>query len=165
MQALNDFREQRGHTIAEVEGQVRRIDANSYKVNSQSGSGLYDILSTESGWICSCPDHVYRGVKCKHQWAVEFSLAIRREVQASTVIQPLNTHVCQFCGSDKVVKNSKRHNKYGELQRYLCKTCMDFIGQLARKITVDYKPPRARKVTMDSMIIMTHTVTLGFNLS
>ncbi|MFL6382148.1 MAG: SWIM zinc finger family protein [Nitrososphaeraceae archaeon] len=25
------------------------------------------------GFVCSCPDYVYRGTKCKHIHAVEFS--------------------------------------------------------------------------------------------
>lgn len=46
----------RGQAIAQVESNVRRIDANEYRVRSQSGNGEYIILSTEIGWTCSCPD-------------------------------------------------------------------------------------------------------------
>ena len=48
---------------------------------------------------------------------------MREQVCESLVIQPLNSLTCVFCGSDKIVKNAKRHNRYGDIQRYLCKTC------------------------------------------
>jgi hypothetical protein len=34
--------------------------------------------------VCACPDHTYRGVKCKHIFAVEISFALHKEVVAST---------------------------------------------------------------------------------
>lgn len=30
---------------------------------------------------------------------------------------------CKYCGSDRIVKNALRHNRYGAIQRYLCKQC------------------------------------------
>jgi len=123
MMAENNLREMRGQAIVNIEGQIKRLNDHSYKVKSQSGNGEYDVLNTEWGWICSCPDHTYRGVKCKHIWAVEFSLRMREQVKQSLVIQPLDSLTCIFCGSDKIVKDAKRHNKYGDIQRYLCKTC------------------------------------------
>nr|MDO8098343.1 DDE-type integrase/transposase/recombinase [Candidatus Njordarchaeota archaeon] len=118
-----DNREIKGLQIAQVGGQIKRIDSLSYKVNSQSGNGMYDIQRTELGWKCSCPDHTYRGVKCKHIYAVEFSLAIREKVQISSVIEPLTSDVCKFCGSGNIVKDAIRHNKYGDVQRFKCKDC------------------------------------------
>jgi len=116
-------REQKGKEIADGEEQIKRIDEHSYKVKSQSGNGEYDVISTENGWICSCADHTYRKVCCKHIHAVEFSLELRKKVESSITIQPINNLVCQFCTSNKIVKNALRHNKYGNIQRYLCKVC------------------------------------------
>jgi len=116
-------RELRGKAIVGLGDQVKRISTQTYKVVSQSGNGEYEILKTETGWMCSCPDHTYRRVKCKHTWAVEFSLAIREEVKPRITIQGLDLHSCRFCGSENIVKNGVRKNKYGDLQRYLCKDC------------------------------------------
>lgn len=116
-------RQERGQAIANLDGQIRRLDAHSYKINSQSGNGVYDVLSTELGWICSCPDHVYRGVKCKHIYAVEFSLALREEVARETIIQPIDIQACPACHSDNIVKHGVRRNKSGDIQRYHCKAC------------------------------------------
>lgn len=116
-------REMRGKEIAMLENQIKRIDDYSYKVKSQSSKGFYDVSSTELGWICSCPDHVYRGVRCKHTYAVEFSLALRNEVKESVVIGELNAQTCISCNSNRIVKDAIRHNKAGDIQRYLCKEC------------------------------------------
>jgi len=48
---------------------------------------------------------------------------MREQVKQNLVIQPLDSLTCIFCGSDKIVKDALRHNKYGDIQRYLCKAC------------------------------------------
>ena len=98
------------------------MDNTYYIVKSQSGNGTYDVIATELGWTCSCPDHVHRGVKCKHIYAVEFSLAIRSEVEAS-VVKEITSVSCIPCNSDRIVKKAKRYNDHGTIQRYLCKIC------------------------------------------
>ena len=104
-----------------MSGQITRVDDHTYWVVSQNGNGIYDVISTELGWLCSCPDHVHRGVKCKHIWAVDFSTTFRKEVQK--VIRPITSGFCPSCNSKEIVKNEVRHNKYGDIQRYLCKVC------------------------------------------
>lgn len=116
-------RQEKGKEIANTQDQIRRIDNHTYKVKSQSGNGEYDVVSTESGWNCNCKDHTFRQVCCKHIHAVEFSLKLREQVKKNVIIYPVKVHSCQFCNSDKIVKNAIRHNKYGDLQRYLCKSC------------------------------------------
>ena len=81
-------RRMRGLEIANKKSkQVDRIDDSNYEVLSQSGNGSYLVSEVEEEWVCECPDHRFRGVKCKHVWAVEFSLAFRRELQSNVVIQ------------------------------------------------------------------------------
>ena len=63
-----------------MNGSVERLDDANYIVNSQSRNGSYHINANELGWNCSCPDHLYRGVKCKHIYVVELSFAIRNEL-------------------------------------------------------------------------------------
>jgi len=72
------------------------------------------------GWVCDCPDFTYRQVKCKHVWAVEFSIALRNEVKRNVVIEPLSPNVCPFCASTEIIKRGVRHNQYGDLQRFRC---------------------------------------------
>ena len=86
-------RKQQGYLIAQMNGSVKRLSESSYTVSSQSGNGDYEINSTDLGWKCSCADHLYRGVKCKHIYAIEISFAIRKEVEIRR-IEPVNTHMC-----------------------------------------------------------------------
>src|SRR5438034_6043515 len=59
------YNTQEGMVIANISGAINRIDETKYVVKSQNGNGDYDVCSTELGWVCSCPDHKFRGVKCR----------------------------------------------------------------------------------------------------
>ncbi|MGH2638574.1 MAG: SWIM zinc finger family protein, partial [Rhabdochlamydiaceae bacterium] len=124
MQSL-EIRAQKGKEISENFGAVTRCDETTYKVKSQSSNTIYEIVSTERGWTCQCPDQRFRGVKCKHIWGVEFSFALREEVRRQTaiVISPLSTTACIFCNSEQIIKKAVRHNKTYDVQRHLCKNC------------------------------------------
>lgn len=74
-----DGREQRGMEIAATTKLRRK--GSVWVVPSQGGKG--DAYAVDLGGetpTCSCPDHETRRVKCKHIYAVEFS--IRRETTA-----------------------------------------------------------------------------------
>jgi putative transposase len=118
-----DSRMAKGEAIAKVESNVRRIDQNEYRVRSQSGKGEYVVLSTETGWVCSCPDYVFRQIECKHTIAVKLSLQIRRRIENERRIVPLNYQSCLTCGSEDIVKDGMRHNRNGDSQRFTCRGC------------------------------------------
>jgi putative transposase len=115
-------REQQGFFIAKIEGAIRRINELKYVVKSQNGNGGYDVCSTDLGWVCSCPDHKFRGVKCKHIFAVEISFALRKEVEVAR-IEPIDTQCCIYCQSNAIVRDGLRHNKYGSIQKFNCREC------------------------------------------
>jgi transposase-like protein len=117
-------RRAKGQVISKLDDQIERLDGLTYKVRSQSGNGFYIVkFSTLKDWSCSCPDHVYREIKCKHIWAVEFSLRIRDKVRENVVIQPVVIDACLYCKSKVIFKDGLRHNKYGDLQIWNCKAC------------------------------------------
>ncbi|GIU71207.1 MAG: hypothetical protein KatS3mg003_0686 [Candidatus Nitrosocaldaceae archaeon] len=122
-------RKQRGYEIANKPNQIKRLDDNHYIVKSQTALYWdYEVIATEIGWICNCPDHMYRGVKCKHIYAVEFSLKIRNKVQDNVkVIEPININTCIYCDSSNIVKDGIRHNKHGKIQKYRCKECKRYF--------------------------------------
>jgi len=122
MDFAND-RESRGQVIANVERAVKRYSDYRYVVNSQSSKVKYKVILTKLGWTCSCPDHKFRGGKCKHIYAVEFSRAVRETVKEQVVIQPISQLACRYCSSEHIVKKAIRHNKLYSIQRYLCKDC------------------------------------------
>jgi len=79
------------------------------------------------GWLCTCLDFEFRNVQCKHVWAVQFSLAVRKEVEAR-VIEPItDIHACLFCKSENIIRWGLRHNKYGDIQKFSCKSCGKFF--------------------------------------
>jgi putative transposase len=120
---MESDRELKGKAIAEAPNQITRIHGNLYRVKSQSGNGEYTVTRNLVGWSCSCSDHIHRGVKCKHIWAVEFEFALKRRVW-TRVIEPMtDAYICIFCKSDRIVKDGVRRNKHGDIQKFHCKEC------------------------------------------
>jgi len=124
LEELQKLREERGLQIVNNgKSQVNRVSENNYVVQSQSGNGSYFVVLTEEGWICECPDHKFRGLKCKHAFAVEFSIALRKVVGATKIEPIVDLQNCQVCGSENVVRDGVRHNQSGDIQVYFCKDC------------------------------------------
>jgi putative transposase len=120
---LTTTREERGEEIAKMESQITRIEDCKYKVLSQSGNGEYTVSFSDDEWRCDCADHRFRGVKCKHIWAVEFSLQMREQVRKNIVIEEVAISNCVFCHSPSIKKFGVRKNKSGDIQRFLCANC------------------------------------------
>jgi transposase-like protein/predicted nucleic acid-binding Zn finger protein len=123
-------REEKGRQIAEKPNQIIREGERFYKVASQSGNSMYDITQKENGsWLCTCPDFVYRGIqtgtilRCKHIIACQIRYEMREKVRENVVIQPVEITACVFCHSAVLRKFGLRHNKYGDIQRFLCADC------------------------------------------
>ncbi len=123
-------REEKGRLIAEQPNQIQRIDERSYKVASQNGRGMYDVIHRENGsWLCDCLDFHYRAselhqiIRCKHIIACQIREQIREKVRENVVIQPVEITGCLFCQSENLKKFGIRHNKYGDIQRFLCADC------------------------------------------
>jgi transposase-like protein/DNA-directed RNA polymerase subunit RPC12/RpoP len=123
MTAQLTTREERGQTIAQHNGQVKRIDDYLYIVKSQSNNGEYTVNKVNGEWLCDCPDNKYRHAICKHIHAVNFSQSLRAEVAISQIIPEINVSNCQYCGSNEIVKAGLRKNKNGNIQKYLCRKC------------------------------------------
>jgi transposase-like protein len=122
-QPLSEIRVVKAQAIVKLGNQVKRLDDQTYQVTSQSGHGTYSVVRRGRSWRCSCPDHMYREVKCKHIWAVVFSQALRAEVSNQVVIKPLDNHLCIFCSSQNIIRHGLRHNQSGNIQRYMCNDC------------------------------------------
>lgn len=73
-----DIRQQKGLQIAQT-SRIRKT-SNGWIVPSQSGQGEYTVRESEHGMLCNCADCQLRRSKCKHQWAVEYT--IKRIVDA-----------------------------------------------------------------------------------
>lgn len=119
-------RELRGLAILAMGNQIKRLNASTYRVQSQNGNGSYLVIKEGREWKCECPDHVYRSVVCKHIYTVHFSLNLRQRVTSRNLgfedlCEPETS--CKYCGSTKIIKSGQRKNKKGVAQRFLCKEC------------------------------------------
>jgi len=105
--------------------QILRLDDHHYTVKSQTTNRKYDVIAMESGWFCSCDDHKFRKICCKHIHGVEFSIKFREEVREKNkiTINEIGYDACPHCKSNKITKHGIRHNKHYDLQRYSCKNC------------------------------------------
>jgi len=112
-------REIRRRRIAEGRGQITRIDESHYVVSSQSRNRQHRVISTEFGWSCSCEDHQFRKVCCKHIHAVEVSIQIHQKVRDDEV----TLGSCRRCDSSRTVRMGIRHNRQHDIQMYRCKDC------------------------------------------
>jgi len=124
LKELEKLREERGLEIFNSNrSHIKSVNAFSFSVLSQSGNGKYSVSKVDGEWVCECPDHKFRGLKCKHAWAVEISIKLREEVQKDNVIQEITISKCVYCQSQNIKKNGVRHNKSGDIQRFICEKC------------------------------------------
>ncbi len=119
-------RELKALTIVGQSDQIKRINTVTYKVKSQSSDTWYDVVHEyKQGWNCSCPDHTFRHVECKHIQAVYISKELRHKIVNNNDVKEIensNELICK-CGSVNVIKIGIRHNKSGDIQRFKCKEC------------------------------------------
>ena len=118
-------REEKGRVIADTPNSIMRYGERFFKVSSQSGHGMYNVSRRENGgWLCDCPDHVWRnGIRCKHIIACQIREQMREKVRENVIIQPVEISACLFCHSSDLKRFGVRHNKYGDIQRFLCAQC------------------------------------------
>ena len=124
-------RQEKGREIAlNPNVQILRINDYTYHVKSQTTNREYDVVSTEAGWICGCPDHTYRKICCKHIHAVEFSIRLREQVRKenAVTIEQLNVSACPHCSSEQIVKHGIRHNENYDIQRWFCNDCKKWFS-------------------------------------
>jgi len=133
MQTAVLSREEKGRMIAEQPNAIIKQGERFFKVASQNGHGTYDVTRKENGsYLCTCPDFTYRSVisghgqllRCKHIIACLVREQLREKVQENIIIRPIEITACIYCHSDKNLKRfGVRHNKYGDIQRFLCVKC------------------------------------------
>src|ERR1700722_15835675 len=98
-----DLREQKGLVIAAT----TKINGSDGKwiVPSESGNGRYTVKQSDKGLQCTCPDYEKRHDKCKHIYAVEYT--IKRE-QSVTVETNATTGETTVTATDTIILTEKR---------------------------------------------------------
>ena len=106
--------------------QIKRISPFEYKVKSQSSDAWYDVKFVgHYGWTCSCPDHIFRKIECKHILSTYLSKELRHKILVNSDVEEIETSLelaCK-CGSKKFKKDGIRKNMACEIQRYKCLDC------------------------------------------
>jgi transposase-like protein len=117
-------RETKGKEIA-LRHDLIRVSDNFYHVKSQTTKREYNVVRSDGVWKCTCPDHTFRHICCKHIHAVEFSIKIREQVreEKKVTIEPVVISSCLFCKSGSIKKFGIRRNKSGDIQRFVCTNC------------------------------------------
>jgi putative transposase len=126
MSTTNNRRMVRGFAIVAQYGQIKQLEAHTFKVKSQSGNGQY-VITNGKTWDCTCPDHTYRKVMCKHIFAVKFWISLKEKIDHDDVFQlyreVTKASTCRFCGSVNIIKWGYRKNKNVKTPRFKCKDC------------------------------------------
>lgn len=116
----------RGFAIIAQYEQIKQEQAHTFKVKSQSGNGQY-VVTNGKEWDCTCPDHAYRKVVCKHIFAVRFWISLKEKIDNADVFQLYRefseASTCKFCGSINIMKWGYRKNRNVKTPRFKCKDC------------------------------------------
>jgi|SRR5215217_395448 len=77
-ESRKDRREGKGRVLAISRRIYRLSNSDVYYVESESSDNVYYYVKYNfSGFKwCSCPDNSTRGLKCKHQFAIEYSIRL-----------------------------------------------------------------------------------------
>jgi transposase len=124
--AGTEERKQRGADMAKVVRIDRKGD--KFLVPSMSGSGRYTVDPVAH--TCTCPDHHERGCKCKHQWAVEFSVQRETTVNADGSTTVTDTVAIKATkrttySQDWPNYNKAQTNEQDQFRRLLADLCSD----------------------------------------
>lgn len=121
-----DDRRIRGYSIIAKGDMPVLVSKEEFLVPSQSSNKKYKVI-LQNTWICEYPDFLKRKQRCKHIYAVEFLLKLRDKLNdepSLDIAEELTTvSKCEFCNSEKIVKNGSIKNKIENKQRYLCRDC------------------------------------------
>jgi hypothetical protein len=75
---LENKREGKGRSLATSHMIYRIQNTDTYYVQSERSENTYYFVRYNFGVLewCSCPDNSIRGIKCKHQFAIEYAIRL-----------------------------------------------------------------------------------------
>lgn len=126
MREIHDCREERAREIlANPNTHIMRVNDNHFQMKSLATGRIYDVTIKFSKWHCTCLDHKYRRIECKHIKVIKISIQLRDEARQrnKVTISPVSTKECIFCHSTNIKKYGIRRNKSGDIQRFVCNGC------------------------------------------
>jgi Transposase DDE domain len=133
---MDNGRELRGLEIAAKAKLERHGDR--WFVPSQSGNtapgggGLYTVKPDVSNPHCNCPDHETRAIKCKHIWAVEFTIQREYTNNGETETLTETVTVKKTYKQEWSAYNAAQTNEKDQFQSLLRELCSG-IGEPSQK--------------------------------
>ncbi len=104
---VENKRENKGRALALSRNVYRLLNSDTFYVESESSNDLYYFVRYNfSGFKwCSCPDNSTRGLKCKHQFAIEYA------IMKGTLkdIERLPAEAKRYGSSTAIVQQSKSY--------------------------------------------------------
>jgi transposase len=128
-----DLREEKGLQIAATVKLQRNGDR--WFVPSQSGGGTnhggkYIVKPDGSHPHCTCPDHETHSVKCKHIFAVEYTIRRENETETQPVTEPVTAR--KTYSQDWPAYNAAQVNEKDQFQSLLHELCKGIGGPSQR---------------------------------
>jgi transposase len=115
-------REQKGLEIAARLGVVQRD--GEWIVPSQSGGGKYKVVAADSDTpYCTCPDYELRKAKCKHIFAVEYTVIAEQVTDGETTTTTVTKSVRVTYTQDWTAYNTAQTNEKALFQKLLYDLC------------------------------------------
>jgi len=118
IEQLLQIRKQKGQEIAKT-GKVR-IAGHKWLVPSQSSNKQYEVILRLDKSLCTCPDFVERGIKCKHIFAVEITITKKINADGSITETKRITYPQDWVAYDKAQTQQKE--LFMKLLNELCQT-------------------------------------------
>lgn len=125
---MENPRQIRGFAILAQPNTIKQVNANTFRVRSQSNPHVEYVVTNGKELDCSCPDHTYRGVVCKHLYGVRALLELRSKPDASSIVQLAKEILvtptsCPRCNAITVKQRGVRKNLSGTVPRFYCPSC------------------------------------------
>ena len=114
-----EAREQRGLQLAKSTN-ISRKKSGVWSVPSPSGGSRYSVELDGNTPHCTCPDHEFRGEKCKHIYAVEYTIKRKTAPDGTTTVtETVKVTYGQNWSAYNAAKSEEK-TKFAELLADLC---------------------------------------------
>lgn len=79
-------RKEKAQAILRMENGVKKVEAGTFEVRSQTGIGAYRV-ENRGKWNCNCPDWIKREEDCKHVFAARYYIQVEKDTPEGTVTE------------------------------------------------------------------------------
>ena len=132
-------REERGLELAK-RAKIRR-NGKAWIVPSQSGNGKYKVCLDSNNSTCTCPDFELRGGRCKHIFAVQFTIEKRTKIESDGQGKTTVTETVKLTQRVTYTQDWPSYNaaqmeekaKFQELLHDLCQNVQEPTQTMGRK--------------------------------